>query len=106
MSSASSCSEKRPIERGVLISRVLFFSAVMLALLYASTSHFAGKYRLLLVVGEMSCIPNKLVLVRMERPENINIQRGQLLAFLPYGRLTDELNERLVEAEGRILVVK
>lgn len=94
------------MDRGTLIARVLFFSFVILVMLYAGTSHFAGKYRLLLVVGELSCIPYKLVLVRMERPENIDIRRGQLLAFLPYGRLTEDLNQRLVDAEGRILVVK
>jgi conjugal transfer pilin signal peptidase TrbI len=42
----------------------------------------------------------------MTRPENIVFTRGQLLAFLPYGRLTDSLNQALVDAKGSILVVK
>jgi len=85
---------------------VVFFSCVLLALTFAATSHFTGTFRLLIVVGELSCIPYKFVLVRMTRPENIDFQRGQLLAFLPYGRLNENLNKRLEQANGSILVVK
>lgn len=92
--------------RITLAIRVSVLSLLLLVGLYAAVSHLSGKYRLLLVVGELSCIPYKLVLVKMQRPEQIDFKRGQLLAFLPYGRLTDDLNQKLLDANGKILVVK
>lgn len=92
--------------RITLAIRVGFLSLLLLVVLYVAVSHLSGKYRLLLVVGELSCIPYKLVLVKMQRAEHIEFERGQILAFLPYGRLTDDLNQRLVDADGNILVVK
>ena len=106
MNSASLLNETTRPGKATLFIRVVFLASVLLALLFAATSHVSGKYRLLLLVGDLSCIPYKLVVVKMTRPENIDFERGQLLAFLPYGRLTDQLNQRLLDGNGSILVVK